>query len=291
MEDWIKAGKIASEAREYAGKLIKENEFVLDITEKIENFILKKAQLAFPVQLAINNVAAHQTALPNDQLILKKSDLVKVDIGVSVNGCVGDTARTFEVSTNNHKKLIEASEKALQEAIKLCSIGIEIYKIGEIIEETITNYGFVPIRNLSGHSIDKYKIHSGLNIPNYNNGDKRKLEKSMIIAIEPFATTGIGHVNESKASSIYRIDQIKNIRDANTRKILNYIVETHKTLPFSKREITKKFNPLIANLSLNLLEKEGILYQYPWLVEKENSLVSQTEHTLLIDDEIKILTI
>lgn len=290
MEDWIKAGKIASEAREYAGTLIKENEFVLDITEKVENFILKKAQLAFPVQLAINNVAAHQTALPNDQLILKKSDLVKVDIGVSVNGCVGDTAKTFEVSTNNHKKLVEASEKALQKAIKLCSVGLEIYKIGEVIEEIIVGYGFVPIRNLSGHSIDKYRIHSGLNIPNYNNGDKRKLTKGMIIAIEPFATTGIGHVNESKPSSIYRIEQIKNIRDANARKILTYIVETHKTLPFSKREITKKFNPLIANLSLNLLEKEGILYQYPWLVEKENSLVSQTEHTLLIDDKIKILT-
>ena len=72
MENWIKAGKIASQAREFASTLIKENISVLEITEKIENFILKKADLAFPVQLSINNIAAHQTPLPNDKTILKK---------------------------------------------------------------------------------------------------------------------------------------------------------------------------------------------------------------------------
>ena len=290
MENWIKAGKIASEAREYASPLIKENASILEIIEKTENFILKKATLAFPVQLSINNVAAHQTAIPNDILMLKKSDLVKIDIGVSVNGCIGDTAKTFEISTTNNKKLIEASEKALQEAIKICSVNLEIYKIGKVISETIESYGFTSIKNLSGHGIEEYTIHSGLNIPNYDNNDKRKLNKNMIIAIEPFATNGLGHVKDGKPSTIYKINEAKNIRDTNSRKILEYILKNYKTLPFSKRNLIKKFNPLIVNLSLNNLEKQGILYQYPMLIEKQDSLVSQAEHTLLIDDEIKILT-
>ena len=290
MENWIKAGKIASEAREYSSALIKENASVLEITEKIESFILKKASLAFPVQISINNIAAHQTAIPNDSLLLKKSDLVKIDIGISVDGYIGDTAKTFEISTTNNKKLIEASEKALQEAIKICSPDIEIYKIGKLISETIESYGFTSVKNLSGHGIDKYAIHSGLNIPNYDNNDRRKLAKNMIIAIEPFATNGLGHVKDGKPSTIYKINQVKNIRDANSRKILDYILKNYKTLPFSKRDLIKKFNPLIVNLSLNNLEKQGILYQYPMLIERQDSLVSQAEHTLLIDNEIKILT-
>lgn len=290
MENWVKAGKIASEAREYAAMQIREGAPILGIIEKVEGFILKKASLAFPVQLSINNVAAHQTAFPNDILKLKRGDIVKVDIGISVDGCIGDTAKTIEVSTNTNKKLIEASEEALQEAIKICTSGLEICKIGKIISEVIESYGYTSIKNLSGHSLDQYQVHSGINIPNYNDGDKTKLKKGMVIAIEPFATTGNGYVKDGKPSSIYRLNELKNVRDINSRKILEYITLNRKTLPFSKRELIKEFNPLIVNLSLSGLEKQGILYHYPMLIERENSFVSQAEHTLLIDNEVKILT-
>jgi len=290
MDDWIKAGKIASQAREFSASLIKENAKILDIIEKIEDFILDRAELGFPTQLSINEKAAHQTAFPNEETKLKKGDLVKVDLGVSVNGCIGDTAKTFEISTNKYKDLIESTEKALNEAIKICRPNIKISEIGKTIEKTISSYGFNSIKNLTGHSIEKYSLHSGVSIPNFNNNSDKKIEKGTIIAIEPFSTPGIGLVKEGKPSSIYKINKIRNIRDKNSREIIKYVSEKYKTLPFSKRDLIKKFNPVLVNLSLNNLERQGIFYQYPLLIEKSKSPVAQTEHTILIDDEIKVLT-
>jgi methionyl aminopeptidase len=289
MQDLIKAGKIASQTLEYSKTLIKENASVKEIIEKIEDQIISLgAKPAFPAQLSINEMAAH--FLPLQEVTLKKSDLVKIDLGVSINGHIGDTAATLEVTTNNHKKLIEASEKALKAAIETIKPGIEVYEVGKVIESVIKSYGFNPIRNLSGHSITQYNLHSGITIPNYDNKDKTKLEKNMIIAIEPFATTGIGLIKESKPSGIFSLENKKPVRDFTTRKILFYIEKEYKTLPFSVSWLKKIFNPFRVTLAINTLEKENILHQYPQLIEKSNGIVSQAEHTLIVDNPPIILT-
>src|SRR3989338_4845219 len=96
MENWVKAGKIAAESREYAASLIKPNISLLEISEKVEKFIKDKgAEEGFPSpQLSINNIAAHYIAFPNDKTIIQKGDVVKVDIGIHFEGCVGDNVIT-----------------------------------------------------------------------------------------------------------------------------------------------------------------------------------------------------
>lgn len=292
MEDWIKAGKIAKEAREYGLTLLKEGAKIVDILEKVENFIENKnAGCAFPPQISINNIAAHYTSPIGDETVLKKGDVVKLDLGVEINGCVADTAKTLEITTNNHKKLIEASEKALEEAMKLIKPGAKLRDIGKKINETITSYGFEPIKNLSGHEIAEYNIHAGITIPNYDNGDDTKLEEGQFIAIEPFATTGEGFVKEGKPSKIYRLIQLKQPRDQNSREIVKYVYERFKTLPFTERQLLKKFNATQIKLNLPKLEKEQIIYQYPMLPEVSNGIVAQTEHTLIVKKEAIITTL
>jgi hypothetical protein len=63
-------------------------------------------------------------------------------------------------------------------------------EIGRTISETITDLGFNPIQNLSGHGVSHFNIHDSPSIPNFDNGDDTTLEKGDTIAIEPFATTG-----------------------------------------------------------------------------------------------------
>ena len=287
MEDWNKAGKIAAEALDYGNGLIKVNASILEVIKKIEEKIIKeKGGLAFPVNVSINNIAAHHTADFNDQDLLKNGDLVKLDVGVNVNGAIGDNALTVDLGDN--KKLLEASKKALENALKIVGIGIEVRKIGREIQETIQSYGFSPIQNLSGHEIERYKLHAGLTVPNYDNGDKTKLSKGMIIAIEPFATNGEGKVIEGKLSGIYRLENKKQSRNLTARKIVEFVDKKYNGLPFSKREIFEKFGN--SNFFLRILENEKIFYQYPELVEKSKGLVSQFEKTVLIDEKIKILT-
>ena len=109
MKDWIRSGRIAAEAREYGKTLIKVNASLLEVTEKIENKIISLGgSFAFPPQLSRNEIAAHYNALCNDTLIFQEGDVVKLDLGVHVNGAIGDTACTIDLGEN--KQLIKASE-------------------------------------------------------------------------------------------------------------------------------------------------------------------------------------
>lgn len=236
------------------------------------------------MNLSLNHIAAHYTPSYNDETAFKEEDILKIDVGVHVNGCVGDTA----CSVGNNKELIKASEEALKAAIKIFTPGTKIREVGKAIQEQIQSYGFSPIRNLSGHGIAEYNLHSGITIPNYDNGDEKVLEDGQIIAIEPFATTGQGVIEEGKPSGIFRLQQAKPTRSMSTRQLLKFVAEEYKTLPFAKRWVINKIPG--ATLALITMEREGMLHHYPQLPERSKGLVSQAEHTLLVKDKPKILT-
>lgn len=288
MNDWIKAGEIAANAREYGKKLIKVGSSLLEVTDKIEEKIVSLGgECAFPVQLSRNEIAAHYTALCNDKSIFNEGDLVKLDIGVSVSGAIGDTACSVDLGDN--QELVKASEEALQNALGILKNGIMVNKIGRIIQETIQKYGFSPIKNLSGHGLDVYVVHDKPNVPNFDDGSNNEL-RDCFIAVEPFATNGNGIVVDGKPSEIYRIVNLKPTRSPDARKILRYINETYKGLPFAKRWLYNEFDKFKVTVVLNTLEREGTLMQYKQLVEKGRGMVSQSEHSVYIGDEIKILT-
>jgi len=229
-------------------------------------------------------MAAHYTPIKEDKLVFKEEDILKIDIGAHLNGYISDTALTV----GNNKELIKASEEALKEAIKFARPGIQVRKIGAVVQDVISSYNFAPIKNLSGHQIKEFDLHAGLTIPNYDNGNATELEEGMILAIEPFASTGKGKVTEGKPSSIYRLLEKKPVRDPTTKKILQYIEKEYSSLPFCKRWLQQKFPT--ANFSLRILENLGVLKQYPQLPEESKGLVSQAEHTVLVKDKPIILT-
>lgn len=288
IQKYKQAGKIASEAVKYAKTLIKPGMKLLEIADKIEAKIIELGgKPAFPTNLSINDIAAHYTPSYNDNTLA--TGLLKVDLGVSVDGFIADTAFSLDLENNEeNKKLIEAAEKALNEAIKTAKSGIEVWKIGEAIQNKITEFGFSPIRNLSGHELGEHMIHAGLTIPNCNNGNKTELTPGAY-AIEPFSTTGQGIVYEGKPSGIYRYVQRKGMRDMLARKIIDFIEENYLTLPFCSRWIVKAFGPR-SLLALSLLEKTGVLNQYPQLIEKSHEKVAQAEHTLIITDKTEVTT-
>jgi methionyl aminopeptidase len=288
MDEYLKAGKIAREAKEYAKSLIKPGIKLLELADNIENFIKKQGGgIAFPVNLSLNEIAAHHVPAWNETLTLKEQDILKVDIGVHVNGYIADTA--FTVSFNpDRDKLIKASQEALNNAIKIIKPGTTLAEIGKTVQQTVSSYGFQPIRNLAGHSLDQYNLHAGLSIPNFDNKSKTKIEDGMALAIEPFATTGKGLVVETNTAEVY-----KHLKTGPTRykEILTHIEKNYRTLPFAKRWLVKKFGPLKTQLAIRELVAKGILHRYKELKEVSNGLVSQAEHTIIIQkDKIKVTT-
>ncbi len=117
IDDYIKAGKIASEVREMVRKKNWVGKTVYEICEEVEGEIIKRgAKCAFPVNTSINEVAAHYTAEPNDTLEISNSDLVKIDLGAQINGYIADTAVTVNYDPF-YDGLVQAAEDALGNAI------------------------------------------------------------------------------------------------------------------------------------------------------------------------------
>src|SRR3989344_8994498 len=290
MKDWVKAGRISAQALDYGCSLVKEGVSLLGITEKVEEKIEKLGgKCAFPAQFSVNEIAAHYTASPEDKTVFKTGDLVKVDIGVHVNGAIGDNARTIDLG--NNKKIVDASLEALNEAIKIVKEGTKLREIGKVIEKAVVSQKLKPIKNLSGHLIERYTEHAGFNVPNFDNKDETELEEGMIIAVEPFATNGIGMIKEGKNSGIFMIVSDKNIRDNISREVLNFINEEYSTLPFCKRQLLNHFSEFKVNFALRNLTKNEIIREYNQLPEASGGTVSQAEHTVLVEiDGCKILT-
>ncbi len=288
-DNFLKAGKIASEVVKYAREFIKRDMPLLEIANKIEDKIIElKGKPAFPVNLSIDEIAAHDTPAFNDARVA--SGLLKVDIGAHIDGCIADIAFSLDLDgSEENKKLIKSAEEALKNACEKINEGVLIREVGAVIEKTIKSHGFEPIHNLSGHSIEPWSLHSGITMPNHDNSRDIKIEPG-VYAIEPFATTGLGTVRDGKPSGIYRIERELPVRDAFAREVLAFIYEEYKTLPFCSRWIHKRFGSR-GLLALRRIEEAGIVHHYPQLIESSGKKVSQAEHTLLIDkDKKKIIT-
>ncbi len=288
IEKLKKAGTIAKQVREYARSFIEPGMSLFEIAEKIEAKILELGgKPAFPVNLSINEIAAHATPSFNDQT--KASGLLKVDIGVHIEGFIADTALSLDLeNSEENKKLIQAAEEALEKAIKSIKLNTPINEIGKAIEKTITSHNLEPIRNLSGHGINRYNLHTGTNIPNHDSNQTSQIQEG-VYAIEPFTTTGAGVVIDGKPSGIYHLENNNPVRDQQARQILEYIKEEYKTLPFAARWLHKKFGSRAA-LALRYIENARILHHYPQLIEKARKKVAQAEHTIIITKDEKIIT-
>lgn len=289
IEKWKKAGKIAAQALEYGGGLIKKGASLREVSDLIEKKIVDLGAIpAFPVQISCDHIAAHYCADPDDEAVFE-DQVACLDVGACVDGAIGDNALTVDLS-GKYSDLVKASREAVNNAIKIVQVGTTLGEIGKTIQETISSHGFSPIKNLSGHGLDYYDIHTDPTIPNFDTGDETEIEPNMCIAIEPFATNGAGMIYESERANIFMLTNPKPVRSPFAREILKYVGENYKTLPFTTRWLSSKFGLGKTRFALRELLKNDIIKQFPPLVEKNKGLVSQAEHTLLITDKVEVIT-
>jgi methionyl aminopeptidase len=291
----ILAGKIAGKAIIYGKSLIEPDVRIVEVLDKIEEFIKTQGgELAFPPQVALNETAAHFCPTSEDNSVFKSTDIIKLDLGVHIDGIIADNAVTIVFKKNNpeYEKLHEikkASEEALSQALKYMRPGAKLGEIGLIIQETIARYDLSPIRNLSGHGLGKYQVHESPNVPNFNTGDKRELEDGQMFAVEPFATNGHGMIFESGNPTLYSLTQMKGVRSNMTREVLQTI-KTFNNLPFTARWLTRKHSPSVVRFALNDMKNLGMIHEYPPLVEVGRGMVAQSEHTVIVADNPIITT-
>lgn len=289
MEDFIKAGNVAAKARDYGASLVKEGVFIRDILDKVEEFIIDKgAGIAFPAQISMNNIAAHQCSDDDDKTVIASGDVVKLDVGAHVNGYIGDTARTINLS-KEFDDLVKASRNALDAALKLAKPGNAVGLLGEAIQGEITDMGFYPVRNLSGHGLGRFEIHTKPSIPNVKQDNSPELVDGQTIAIEPFATNGKGAITEGGRPTVFTIGQLRPVRSPFARAVLQEI-KSYNGLPFTTRWLTRKLGVGKTKFGLRELMQHGVIDAHPPLPEIGGGLVSQAEHSVLVKDSPVITT-
>ena len=297
IDSYLKAGKIVSDIRSEASKMITDGALVIDLVNYVESEILKTgAEIAFPCNVSINEIAAHYTSPAEDKTQFKAGDMVKLDLGAMVDGCIADSAVTIiaggnidenytQDEINLHEEIVEASAAGLEAAIATARAGVEVSKIGTAVHEAIAEYNLNPIFNLTGHSLEQNNLHAGISIPNYDNHDNYILEEGQAIAIEPFATNGEGIVNDAPGHYIFSYMANKPFRMKTTQRVLKYIQHNHAYVPFSGRWITDEFGNRKGSIALKQLSEAMAIYPYAPLREKKDCFVSQKEHTVIIEKE------
>jgi methionyl aminopeptidase len=287
IEKFRKSGRILRETREYMKDFVREDMSIIEICEKAESLILEKGgKPAFPCNVSINEITAHYTSPPNDDRRIPEKAVVKVDIGVHVDGYVTDTAFTACLDSE-YLSMKKAAEQALAVAVDNVHSDIATSKIGRIIEKTIKNRGFKPISNLTGHSVGRYLIHAGTSIPNVAQFSMGKLHAGRVYAIEPFVTLpdAIGRVENSPEKTIFRLVKTKSTKNPYAEQLLKYIEQNFRTLPFTERWLRNILPPEKRPEAFRELLRKRAIKGYPVFVEVSRKPVTQAEHTVLVTEK------
>lgn len=282
------AGRIASHVRREGAKRIVAGAAIRDVCEYIDDEMARMGGApAFPTQSSVNHVAAHYCPSPDDPTEYQTGDLAKLDLGVHVDGYVVDTALTVNVGDKpEHRRFVEAAAEALDAAISTAGPNVRINNVAAAIELTIRSFGLVPVRNLCGHGVGRYTVHTSPSIPNVADGSTTRLVAGMVIAIEPFATDGKGLVNEEGRAEVFR--HVGPPARKGTPVVV--AIQAFRGLPFARRQL-KGFPREEVDATLKALERSGDLQVYPPLVERGHRPVAQAEKTIFIaKDGVEVLT-
>ncbi len=197
------ACKISAQALELAGKAVKPGVSTYDIDALIHDFIVgagaKPSFLGyggFPASscISINDEIIH--GIPSRKRIIQNGDIVSIDVGAFIDGYHGDNAYTFAAGdiSDEAKKLLEATEQSLYEAIKVAVAGNRIGDIGHAVSQYVEDRGFSVVREYVGHGVGR-DLHEDPEVPNFGKaGHGVRLVPGMTIAIEPMINAGTSQV-------------------------------------------------------------------------------------------------
>ena len=286
LERYRKAGRIVAHLRKTVPELVREGVRVVDICEKVESTIIEMGgRPAFPCNVGVNEIAAHYTSPFGDTSRVPNGSIVKVDFGAHVDGFIADSA--ISVSLNPKlSPMVWTAEEALRKALEIVRPGAKASELGALIQTTIERRGFKPIRNLTGHFVERYTVHTGEAIPNVGSMVGGKLSVGQVCALEPFVTSRLakGEVTDGDRAYIFRFSRRKGTDTEEGKRLIAHIEREFRTLPFARRWLARLDWLRNAEATFAELVKSRCVSGYPILVERSGEPVAQAEHTVLITE-------
>ena len=192
------AGGILIDLIDILEEMIKPGITTVELDKVAEDFIRSRGAVpsflgygGFPNTLctSVNEEIVH--GIPGSRK-LKNGDIISIDMGAYINGYHGDCARTYGVGeiSEESRKLIDVTRQSFFEGIKFAKASNHLYEISAAVQDYAESFGFGVVRDYVGHGIGR-NMHEDPSIPNYRQiGRGPKLQKGMVIAVEPMITAG-----------------------------------------------------------------------------------------------------
>jgi methionyl aminopeptidase len=283
--DYVKAGEIAARVLDEVSQEAVPKTKVIKLCTMAEKKIVEYGgRPAFPCNICVDHIAAHRTSPWNDDTTIPSFGLVKIDIGVHIDGHIVDTALTKDMD-GTLEGFISATDDALNEALDLIRPGIELSEVGKSIEKVIKAYGLRPVKNLSGHNIQRFKLHAGKTLPNTKTRSRETIDVGEYYAIEPYATSGFGEVVDTDFVYIFTNSVTDKPLEGTTEKLRAYLRKKYGPLPFTTRWVKSSISEVSLIDEFKQLLKSKSIIGHPMLVEKGKRPVSVSEHSVFVSDK------
>lgn len=206
LEKMRRAGLLVYQILQQLRAMVQEGVTTMDLEEAAERMVrdagarpafkgyfVPAVGMRYPYVLctSVNDEIVH--GMPSRKRVLKKGDIVSIDIGVELEGYYGDSAITVPVGEVNGevRRLLETTQEALELAIREARVGNRLLDISRAIEQHVTRNGFSVVRDYVGHGIGT-RLHEEPQVPNYvdHHSANPRLKEGMVLAIEPMVNAG-----------------------------------------------------------------------------------------------------
>jgi len=210
------AGTIVAETLALLAEAARPGMSTLDLDQLAEQHIRAaggvptfKGYRGFPGSICAspNTMIVH--GIPSDDVVLIDGDILSIDVGVTRQGFVGDSAVTIAIGDvpERTKELLRTCQASLQAAVEVCQVGGRLGDIGAAVQGVVENRGFAVVRDLVGHGVGR-SMHEDPQVKNYGQtGTGGELKAGMTLAIEPMITDGSYEIHiDDDGWSIFTVD-------------------------------------------------------------------------------------
>jgi methionyl aminopeptidase len=193
-----RAGALVAETISHVGERLEPGVTLLELDHVAEEYIrshggvptsLGYKQYPRAICISVNDVVVH--GIP-DETAVEEGDLVTIDVGVTLDGAIADSAYTFAVGEidGESQRLLDVCQDALAAGIAQARLGNRIGDISHAVQAVVEGAGFSVVKSLVGHGVGRH-YHEDPHVPNFGEpGRGPRLSEGMTIAIEPMITIG-----------------------------------------------------------------------------------------------------
>ncbi|XP_013874218.1 proliferation-associated protein 2G4 [Austrofundulus limnaeus] len=255
-----------------------------------------KKGLAFPTCVSVNNCVCHFSPLRSDpEVLLKDGDLVKIELGVHVDGFISDVAHSFVIGANKDNPVtgrkadvIKAAHLCAEAALRLVKPGNQNTQVTEAWNKIAKSFKCSPVEGMLSHQLKQHVIDGEKTIIQNPSDQQRKdhekaeFEVHEVYAVDVFVSTGEGKAKDSgQRITVYKRDPNRQygLKMKASRTFFSEVERRFDTMPFTLRAFEDEGK---ARLGVVECAKHELLQPFTVLHEKENEFVAQFKFTVLL---------